>query len=73
MSNMERVSTRSDTGNREFDRLMRDLRAILSDGVDHGFFACEISISTPKSGRREILISAGKSHKYFITSDDQPL
>lgn len=72
MSSTDKISTRSDAGGREFDKLIHELRLILRDGIEHGFFHAEISVTTPRSDRREVLISAGKSHKYTIRTDDLP-
>lgn len=70
MSSIDKVSTRSDAGDCEFDKLMHELHLILRDGIKHGFFHAEISVTTPRSDRREVLISAGKSFKYTIRTDE---
>ncbi len=72
MSNMAKFKTTSETANREFDTIMEELRLILSDGIEHGFFHAEISVTTPRSDRREVLISAGQSFKYTIRTDELP-
>jgi hypothetical protein len=57
---------------RAFDKLMHELRLILVDGITHGFFAGTISVTATRADRREVLISAGKTHKYTIKMDDLP-
>jgi len=72
MSNMNKVIATSETAGYEFTKLMEKLRMILIDGIEHGFFNAEISVTTTQQGRRQILISAGKSFKYTIKTDDLP-
>ena len=69
---MDKHSTFPSVGDYEFDRLMRELRVILIDGIKHGFFDGEITVRAPRSDRREVLISVGKSYKYTIKIDDLP-
>jgi hypothetical protein len=72
MSNMNRFRTPPGSADCEFNRLMDAIREILCDGIRHGFFNAEISVSIPRADRREVVISAGKSHKYTIKTDDLP-
>jgi len=72
MSSPDRIDINSEATNSEFDKFMREFRGILIDGIKHGFFAGEITVRTPRSDRREILISVGKSYKYTIKIDDLP-
>ena len=69
---MEKLQSGSSAGDREFEKLMFALRLILLDGIKHGFFSGSISVQAPRSDRREVLISAGKSHKFTIRIDDLP-
>jgi len=69
---MEKLQSGSSVGDREFEKLMHALRLILLDGIKHGFFSGSISVQAPRSDRREVLISAGKSHKFTIRIDDLP-
>lgn len=59
-------------GSRAFDKLMDEIRAILIDGIKHGFFNGEIVVEKGRAGRREVLISAGKSYRHLIELDDLP-
>jgi hypothetical protein len=45
-----------------YDRLVQ----IVLDGLRHGHFRCSISSGIGKGNRRELVIEAGKSHKYTI-------
>jgi hypothetical protein len=72
MSNMDKVNIGFDAGDCEFDKLMDQLRLILIDGIKHGFFQGAICVHTPKSDRREVRVSAGKSYQYTIRIDDLP-
>ena len=51
-----------------FERLVQ----IVLDGLRHGHFRCTISSGIGKGNRRELLIEAGKSHKFTIPEDEVP-
>ena len=51
-----------------FDRLVQ----IVLDGLRHGHFRCAISGAIGKGNRRELVIEAGKSHKFNIPEDELP-
>ena len=51
-----------------FDRLVQ----IVLDGLRHGHFRCAISSVIGKGNRRELVIEAGKSHKFTIPEDELP-
>ncbi len=46
---------------------------IVLDGLSHGHFRATVSIAIGKSNRRELVIEAGKSHKFTIPEDELPL
>ena len=59
-----------------YGRQMREaldrLRDLVVDGVKHGFFEYSISCEIENKGRRQLVIRAGKSHKFTIPEDDLP-
>ena len=48
------------------------LRSLVVDGLKHGFFDYSISCQIVKGGKRQLVIRAGKSHKFTIPEDDLP-
>ena len=51
-----------------FDRLVQ----VFLEGLRHGHFRCAISIGIGKANRREVVIEAGKSHKFNIPEEELP-
>ena len=45
---------------------------IVLDGLRHGHFRCAISSGIGKNNRRDLVIEAGKSHKFTIPEDELP-
>ncbi len=45
---------------------------IVLDGLNHGHFRATVSSAIGKSNRRELVIEAGKSHKFTIPEDELP-
>jgi hypothetical protein len=45
---------------------------IVLDGLRHGHFRCAISSAIGKGNRRDLVIEAGKSHKFTIPEDEVP-
>jgi hypothetical protein len=62
--------------NRTYGRQLREaldrVEGLLVDGLRHGFFDCSIACEIGKDGRRELVIRAGKSHKFTIPEDELP-
>ncbi len=48
------------------------LRSLVVDGLKHGFFDISISCEVGNKGRRQLVIRAGKSHKFTIPEDELP-
>jgi hypothetical protein len=45
---------------------------IVLDGLRHGHFRCSISSGIGKNNRRDLVIEAGKSHKFTIPEEKLP-
>ena len=45
---------------------------IVLDGLNHGHFRATVSSEIGKGNRRELVIEAGKSHKFTIPEDELP-
>ena len=45
---------------------------IVIDGLSHGHFRATVSSAVGKGNRRELVIEAGKSHKFTIPLDELP-
>lgn len=54
----------------KLDLAMERIKAIVLDGLAHGFFEVRIHGEIGKNQRRELLIQAGKSHKFTIPVED---
>ena len=48
------------------------LEKIVVDGLRHGFFECFIGCEIVSGGKRQLVIRAGKSHKFTIREDELP-
>jgi hypothetical protein len=48
------------------------LEQVVLDGLRHGHFRCAISSAIGKGNRRDLVIEAGKSHKFTIPEDELP-
>ena len=46
------------------------LQQVLLDGLRHGHFRCSIISSVEKGNRRNLVIEAGKSHKFTIPEQE---
>ena len=57
-------------------RQLRDaldhVERIIVDGLRHGFFEYAISCETVHGRKRQLVIRAGKSHKFTIPEDELP-
>lgn len=49
-----------------------EIGKIVLDGLSHGHFRATVSSAVGKGNRRELVIEAGKSHKFTIPEDDLP-
>ena len=48
------------------------LEKLVVDGLRHGFFECSIACEIGTGGKRQLVIRAGKSHKFTIPEDELP-
>jgi hypothetical protein len=48
------------------------IRQIVLDGLRHGHFRCAISSAIGKGNRRDLVVEAGKSHKFTIPEEELP-
>jgi len=60
------------SGGPQFRDAIERLLQVVFDGLRHGYFRCAISSAIGKGNRREIVIEAGKSHKFTILEDELP-
>ena len=52
------------SGGPQFREAFERLDQVVLDGLRHGHFRCAISSCIGKGNRRELVIEAGKSHKF---------
>lgn len=60
-----------DYGSQMRDALDR-LHGLVVDGLKHGFFDYSISCEVGNKGKRQLVIRAGKSHKFTIPEEEVP-
>ncbi len=60
------------SGGPQFREACERLVQIVLDGLRHGHFRCAISSAIGKGNRRELVIEAGKSHKFNIPENELP-
>ena len=48
------------------------LECLVVDGLKHGFFDYSIACEVANGGKRQLVIRAGKSHKFTIPEDEVP-
>ncbi len=54
----------------EMEKALRTLDAEVLVGVRHGHFQCTVTVATGKRKCRELVISAGRQHKFYIPEDE---
>jgi hypothetical protein len=60
------------SGGPQFREALDCLVQVVLDGLRHGHFRCVIWSGIGKGNRRELVIEAGKSHKFTIPEDELP-
>jgi hypothetical protein len=62
--------------NRAYERQLREaldrIEGLIVDGLRHGFFDYSLACEIGKDGRRQLVIRAGKTHKFTIPEDELP-
>jgi hypothetical protein len=58
--------------NGQVSQALDRLEALVVDGLKHGFFDYSIACEVANGGRRQLVIRAGKSHKFTIPEDEVP-
>ena len=59
-------------GGPQYSEAMGRLTQIIADGLEHGHFRFTISAAVGKGNRREMVIEAGKSHRFTIPEHELP-
>ncbi len=54
------------------DQALDRLEGLVVDGLKHGFFDYSIACEIANGGKRQLVIRAGKSHKFTIPEDEVP-
>jgi hypothetical protein len=52
--------------------LLALIENLVVDGLHHGFFDCSIACEIGNAGKRQVVIRAGKSHKFTIREEELP-
>jgi hypothetical protein len=60
------------SGGPQFREAFNRLAQVFLDGLRHGHFRCTISSGIGRGNRRDLVIEAGKSHKFTIPEDELP-
>jgi hypothetical protein len=64
------------TASRDYSAPVRSaldlIESLLVEGIKHGHFDYSITCETGSSGRRLLIVKAGKSHKFSIMEPDVP-
>ena len=59
-------------GGPQFREALDRLRALLLEGLKHGFFEYSIACEVTNGGKRQLVIRAGKSHRFTIPEHEVP-
>lgn len=60
------------SGGPQFGEAMACLVRAVVEGLNHGFFECSITGEVVSGGKRQMMIRAGKSHKFTFPEDELP-
>ena len=72
MSEELRPPDRNEAIGPQLNDALNSISQIVLEGLRHGHFRCAISSEIGKNKRRNLVIEAGKSHKFTIPEDELP-
>ena len=72
MPDAQPTQLQSRTYGRQVREALGHLEHLVLDGLRHGFFNYSIACEIGNGGKRQLVIWAGKSHKFVIPEDDLP-
>jgi hypothetical protein len=70
MRDVSAPSLQSRIYGRQLREALDHIEGLVLEGLRHGFFDYSIVCEIGKDGRRELVIRAGKSHKFTIPKDE---
>ena len=56
----------------EVIKILDFIEEAIADGLEHGFFELGIKCETKKGGLREVVVKAGRTHKFNVPADCVP-
>jgi hypothetical protein len=62
--------TRTKVG--QYSEALAHLEKVFLEGLRHGFFEYTLACEIGSGGKRQLVIRAGKSHKFSIPEDELP-
>jgi hypothetical protein len=66
------IAPRLGAERRQLHEALAHLERLVLDGLKHGFFKCSIICEVSNGGKRDLVICAGKSHKFTIPESELP-
>lgn len=60
------------TTSRQLNDLLAEFQSVVLDGLRHGFAEFTVEIKTVKGGKRQVVLKAGKSHKFTVPRAEIP-
>jgi hypothetical protein len=72
MRNVSAPSIQGRGCGRQLREALDRIEVLVVDGLRHGFFDYSLACEIGKDGRRQLVIRAGKSHKFTIPEDELP-
>jgi hypothetical protein len=69
---MRKASGPPRTYGRQVCEALDRLEELIMEGLRHGFFQYSIHCELGRDGRRQLVIEAGKSHKFTIPAEELP-